>query len=139
MVGKRTSGEELRAQGGRMPFGKLNPAVKMAISHEAIALQGTAHLLLTLLSHSPSKTKLAGIQWSGHSVGTYFWRGRKFAQRSGNRFSLLSTPSFKVSVFFHIATPDPVHGTQLLLQHCEEASAERILLWAVANDAQCQT
>lgn len=65
-----------------MPFGKLNPAVKTAISCRAIALQGSAHLLLTLFSHSPSRAELAGIQWSGHNVGAYFWRGGKFAQHT---------------------------------------------------------
>ena len=65
-----------------MSFGKLNPAVKMAISCGAIALQGSARLLLTPLSHSPSRAEVAGIQWSGHSAGSYFWRGGKFAHHT---------------------------------------------------------
>lgn len=66
-----------------MPFGKLNPAVKMAISRAAVALEGSACLLLLLtpLSYSPSRADLAGIQWSGHSDGSYFWKGN-FAQHT---------------------------------------------------------
>lgn len=65
-----------------MPFGKPNPAVKTAISCRAVAAQGSACLLLTLLEGSPSRAQLAGIQWSGHSAGSYFWRGGKFSQRT---------------------------------------------------------
>lgn len=63
-----------------MSFGKLNPAVKTAISHGAIALQGSACLLLTPLSGSPSQAEEAGIQWGGHRAASYFWRGGRFAQ-----------------------------------------------------------
>lgn len=67
-----------------MPFGRLSPAVKTAISRAAIALEAGACLLLllTLRSPSPSRAELAGIQWSGHSGGSYFWKGSKFAQRT---------------------------------------------------------
>lgn len=65
-----------------MPFGKLSPAVKTAISRAAIALEGSAGLLLLLtpLPPSPSRAPLAGIQWTGHSAGSEFWRGSTFAQ-----------------------------------------------------------
>lgn len=72
---ERTSGEELPELRVEGYLGKLNPAVKTAISCGAIARQGSACLLLTLRSCSPSRAQVAGIQWPGHSAGSYFWRG----------------------------------------------------------------
>lgn len=80
MVGKRDHQEKssgLKVEG--CLFGKLSPAVKMAISHGAIALQESACLLLTLLTFT-FQGGASRIQWSGHSLGAYFWRGGRFTQ-----------------------------------------------------------
>lgn len=63
-------------------------------------------------AHLPER--FSGIQWSGQSAGSYFWRGGKFVnvQRSGNRFPP-PTP-FELSVFVQMATIDPVHRPQFL-------------------------
>lgn len=65
-----------------MPFGKLNPAVKTAISCGAVALQGRVCVLPSPLLHWPPKAALAGIQWSGPSVSSYFWKGGTFARHT---------------------------------------------------------
>lgn len=81
MVGKRDHQEKssgLAVEG--CFFGKHSPAVKMAISHGgAIALQESARLLLTLLTFTFQGGECR-IQWNGHRLVAYFWRGSRCAQ-----------------------------------------------------------
>lgn len=64
-----------------MPFGKLNPAVKTAISCGAVAVQGSAYLLLTLLTGSPSGAVLwNSMEWSERWL--LFLERRQICQRT---------------------------------------------------------
>lgn len=93
-----------------MPFGKLNPAVKTAISRAAVALEGSAclPLLLTPLSHAPSGAEGAGVQWGAHSVGSYFWKGSEFVQHTKEWNTFPVPLPFEFLLLVLLVTIDPV-------------------------------
>lgn len=91
-----------------MLFGTLNPAVKMAISHGAMALQGNVHLLWTPHTFT-FQGQVSRIQWVVIVLVLTFGEGADLSnlQRSGNRYYLPLT--FEPLCFVHLGTKVSAH------------------------------
>lgn len=114
-----------------MPFGKLNPAVKTAISCAAIALEGRACLLLLLLllltPLPPSPFEPSSQEFSGQvaALSLRFAEAAHLLSVQRGRITFHLLLPFELLFLVHLVTIDPVNRAQLLPMRVKMPSGRR--------------